>query len=248
MGRIGAGNLGAHYDRVFGLGTTNPPETNSFGNIVTNTNPRDDMVRDMKHIHKIAEDHNTFHHKAFYSMLYYASLVIANFLLFVISLAFGRTVLKEIAASGRLITTASLVFANAIFLLVAGGVFLLILTILAIPLFWVAIPALYYLANDSIQSFVLFMLSGTITLFFAVGKSALTVLAVAMLPSLTALLIGFIAYCLVRFQTFTYKCISGFMENLSTKNIYLMFAVLVALAVMFIDFFVRVLQFFFGFA
>ena len=227
MSVLGNGSLDVQYYRFFRYNGETNQTTNSFGKLVTTSNPKDDLIRDIKKLRGVILEHDRFSYKAFYSIVFYIVLFTTNVFLFIGSLAFGRTVLKEIAASGRLITTASLLFTNFFFIGSVGLAVLFILTILAIPLFWLLIPALLLLADESVGVIVSFMYSSAIALMFLLGNSTLIVLGIALLPSIFAMAIGFMSFLLTWNKELFHWLISRIVINILRTNIYVVVGVMV---------------------
>jgi hypothetical protein len=198
---IGHGSFSVYYDRLWhGDERSNNQTTNSSGKVVESTNTLESLVNDIKTFHNSIGKYNTKSCLITYSIGFYIVLFTTNIFLFIVSLAFCRTILREVAKSGRVITTFSLVFTNFVFVFSGSAILLLFLTILAIPLFWILIPYLYHISADSIFTVVVFLASAAFALLVTIGGSTKLVIFIALLPSLFAFIVGVFSLLAIKWR------------------------------------------------
>jgi len=199
---LGHGNLFIDYNRLWHLpdDNTTTQTTNSSGKIIESTNSLESLVNGIKTLHNSIKKYNNKSCLITYSIGFYVTLFAINIFLFIVSLAFCRTILREVAKSGRVITTFSLVFTNFVFVFGGSAVLLLFLTFLAIPLFWILIPYLYHIAEDSFFTVILFLISSAFALLVTIGGSTKLVIFIALLPSLFAFAVGLFSLLAIKWR------------------------------------------------
>jgi hypothetical protein len=132
---LGNGHLMVKYDRYFALTNNAHESTNFFGQVTKANNPMEELLNDVKMLRTSVAKYNTSKVIVIYSIVFYVTLFVVNAFMFVVSLAFCRTMLREIANSGRVITTISLVFTNIAFIFGCSCILVLVLAVLGVPLF-----------------------------------------------------------------------------------------------------------------
>ena len=212
--RLGNGGLSVNYRRFF-VDEQSTNQTTNSQSTVSSASLLEDLIKGIKKFHNTIAKYNSKFYMVAYSIGFYIVLFTVNALLFMFSLAFCRTILREVEKSGRIITTFSLVFTNLAFVLFSSCGLLLFLTIFAIPLFWLLIPVLYQISLDSLSTVVLFLISSAFALLLTIGNSAKIVLFIALLPSLFAAFVGL-------FSLFAIKWRNGF--HFIIKHLFIRFA------------------------
>jgi hypothetical protein len=185
---LGHGHLVVDYGRIFYAGSTNQT-TNGVGKIETAKDLMDKMVGEINQVHNYAGKLNRKSYVVIYSIAYFIVLFAANTILFVLSLAFCRTMLREVESSGKKITTLSLAFTNLVFVVGCSCFLLFFITLAAIPVFWMIIPILYQISAESISTVVVGLIVGCFALLVIIGNSTKIVLFIALLPSVFALFV-----------------------------------------------------------
>ena len=198
--QLGNGGLNVNYNRYFRTGAETNYVTNSFGYVTISTNPFDALCNDMKTFSRKAAKYDTLSYMLAYSTIFFLLLFTINAFLFVVSLVFCRVMLREIAATRRILSTASLIFTNVITVFSLCCFLLFFLTFLAIPLFWVLIPAMKVVADESLATIVVFLLSASITLWIMAGGSAKLVVLIAFLPSAFAGIVGLFTLLAIKWR------------------------------------------------
>jgi hypothetical protein len=226
---VGNGNLAIQYHRLFGFNSNTNKTTNSLGKVTISTTTLEDLVNDIKKLHNLTAKYNSKVYMVTYSIGFYIVLFTVNTFLFILSLAFCRTILREVEKSGRIITTFSLVFTNLVFVFGCSCVLLLFLTILAIPLFWLLIPVMYQVSADSLSTVVVYLASATFALLVTVGGSTKLVLFISLLPSMFAAFVGLFSLFAIKWRNGFYFIVKQLFIRLSQKN---PFAVLIGIIVL----------------
>jgi len=212
---IGNGQLNVGYMRVFrDTGRTNQDE-NIFGATTDYQNPFEEMSREMAAFRNAVGKYNTAGYTILYSIIYYIALLLANTVLFTISTAFCRVVLKEMVASGSIISAFCLVFTNVIVAIGLCLLILLIFTLIAIPILWLIIAVLAAISKTSLYAVIVFLLSASFLVWTMSGDPEKILVCITLLPTIIAALITgctFIAllgrnafYYFIRF--FVIRCI-----------------------------------------
>jgi hypothetical protein len=198
---VGHGNFYIKYGRRFADDTNDvPAQANGVADTSNLTNSISDMRTNLMQIHEKVAHYDTSTGTALYSAAFYIGVFGANILMFIVSLAFGRTILREVANSRRMITTGALLFTNLVFVFVSCCIFILILTILAIPLFWLLIPVMFHVSMESIYFTFAFLSSSAVFILMSIGTSTKIILFIALLPSCLALAVGACSWCLMRWR------------------------------------------------
>jgi hypothetical protein len=198
---VGHGNFYIKYGRRFADDTNDAPaQTNGVADLSNLTNSFSDMRTNLMQIHNKVAHYDTSTWTALYSAAFYIGIFGANILMFIVSLAFGRTILREVANSRRMITTGALLFTNFVFVVVACCIFILILTVLAIPLFWLLLPLMVQVSMDSLYFTSAFLLSSAMFILMSIGTSTKIILFIALLPSCLALAVGACSWGLMRWR------------------------------------------------
>jgi hypothetical protein len=99
------------------------------------------------------QKYNTTGHVIAYSAGYFLFLFVANVVLCFGSLVVCRVILREICATGRVVSAISLLISNFFCVLIIASVFLLLLLILSVPLFWILVPFACIVARASLAVF-----------------------------------------------------------------------------------------------
>jgi hypothetical protein len=137
-------------------------------------------------LQSLAERYGGAHWKAIYCAVFIAALLASNAMAFSLSVAFSRLVLHEIVASGRVFAACSLLALNLFIVTSIATLFLLFLTLIAYPVFWVLLPLAYILSKTSIY-WLLAMLFGSGIAVWAFGNPFLQMVSlIAFLPCITA--------------------------------------------------------------
>jgi len=197
---IGHGDFYYGYSRYFNRLEPHYFATNTFGVLYTNTDAYQDMVGEIKSVQKMVKRFNSTSYAFLYTVAFYFVLFITNTFLFILSLAFCRTILREIANSGRVITMLSLVFTNLTFIFVCSSLLILFLTFIAIPFFWVLVPALYAVSQESFFAFIGMMFSSAVALFILLGNSSKTIVFISLLPSIYAVGVAIMSLVFVKWR------------------------------------------------
>lgn len=197
---IGHGYVTIDYHRFSRIDDYANSLTNSIGHVTDSTNPIVELANEAKQFRQDVIKHDTTGDIVTYSIVYFLTLFIVNDLLFILSLAFCRMMLREIALSGRLLSTGSLVFTNAIIIFGLCSLVLFVFTIFAIPLFWFVIPFVYQASGESLYTIVVFCLSAAVTLWFLSGISVKLVALIAFLPSLFAGIVGLFSLLAIKWK------------------------------------------------
>jgi len=197
---IGNGQVTFSYMRHSEMyGPTNN-STNIFGNVIPSTNPIDDLWNDATAIRKRIMNADKTRYIATYSVVYFVVLFSANAFLFILSLGFCRVMLREIVAARRLVSTAALVAVNLVAVFATSCLVLLCFTFLAIPLFWVFLPFLLHMTNDSIPVFIVDIFASSVVLWWASATSAKLVVLIALLPSVFAFFVGLFSLLAIKWK------------------------------------------------
>jgi len=198
---IGHGHLVIDYYRVAKVGGYTNDLTNSSRNATNYTNPIVELANEAKQFKQNVINHNKLGDIITYSILYFLTLFLLNTFLFILSLAFCRMMLREIALSGRLLSITSLVFMNLIIVFSLCCLVLFFFTILAIPLFWFVIPFVYHCSDESLYTLTVFCLSTAFALWLLSGISVKLVALIAFLPSICAGIVGLFSLLAMKWKT-----------------------------------------------
>jgi hypothetical protein len=156
------------------------------------------------------------------------TLFFVNAILFLMATVFARIILREVAKSGRLVTTFALVFTNAVILFFTSVMVLLILTVLAVPLFWLLVPYFYLLAHHSMGTVLVYLLGGALSLFFEVGSSTKVVLLITFMPGSLALVVGLISLFAIKWPKAFYFLVKNVVIRCAEKNPFVVLGVTVS--------------------
>lgn len=180
---VGNGKITVLYDREF--------RADHWTNFLSNsTNPYVMLHDDMDRLSGLVSKFEKPSYFVLYSIFYFVALFAVNAFLFTVSLATCRVMLREIAASGRILSTIALVFTNVVTVLCLCLVLLLIFTVLAVPVFWLLIPVTFVVSSQSLSTLVAYLLAACIGLWIIAGGPAKIVVFIAFLPSFFAALVG----------------------------------------------------------
>lgn len=181
--QIGHGELIVYYQRYFPVAGKPFYSTNLLGDVENSTNPFDAMRKDMAKVTDAVAKYNKFSYAVVYSIAYYLVLFAVNAFLFIVSLASCRILLREIEVSGRILSTAALFVGNIIVIFSLSCLLLLFFTILAVPLFWIVIPYLVTISEESALTAAAYLISGAFAVWINTGTAAKLIVFITFLPS-----------------------------------------------------------------
>jgi hypothetical protein len=186
---LGHGGFTVTYQRYFEVGQTNT-STNDFGNVTSYANPLDEMSKEISAFRLEVSKYDTTFYVTAYSVIYFMALFVANNLLFILSLVICRTMLREVAITGRLISTFSMFFTNIVIVFVLCCFLLLCFTFIAVPILWLFIPTLYLWSEESLSAVVPLLSTAALTTWILSSGYAKLVVLIAFLPNLFAGIVG----------------------------------------------------------
>lgn len=160
----------------------------------------------LKELTEITKRFNTTGWTIVYSALFLTLLVLSNALLFYLALTFSRLILREIIAAHRFFSTIALLVTNFCFVLIISTVFLLFLTILAVPLVWYFMPLVYELSKDSFGMLILISAGGGVAAWIFVTPVLKIVTLIALLPCIFTLVVSLITGFAIASRNLLHKC------------------------------------------
>jgi hypothetical protein len=223
---LGHGLLTVGFSRGFGDETNTDIGTNSSANLPIATNTFEDLSTNLMHLHNRIANYDAAIYARIYSVGFYIVVFAVNVFMFIVSFAFGRTILREIANSRRVITTCALIFTNCFFVFVCVCALVLFLTLLAVPVFWLLVPYMYRVASDSIYLTCGFLLSTAIAILTSIGTSTKIMLFIAMLPSCFVICVSACTLCAIKWREQFHFVVKHLLIRCAEKN---PFAVLIGI-------------------
>lgn len=190
---------------------TNNTATNMTGSVKA-------TIHQLNTVHDMAKVYSSEKYVVLYSVSFYVIMFILNAFLFCLSMIFCKVAIREMAKAGGTISIMSLFFTNAFFVIVISSVLMVILTFIAIPLFWVAYPLLKYAAADSATLVVSFLLISGLCLLIAIGTTTKLVIFTSLIPSLFAGVVGLISGLTMKYRNAFYYITKYILIRLSQKS------------------------------
>jgi hypothetical protein len=164
------------------------------------------------------EKYNTASNALLYSAAFFLVIFLTNVFLCFGSLIICRLILREICASGRVISTLSLLLSNFFCLLIVSSVFLLLLLVLSIPLFWLLVPFASEVAKSSLAVFSM----STLALSFSIWGLNCTPLnliaAIAFLPFFFSLFATFFSLIAIIGRNWIHTVVSTFLLRCAERS------------------------------
>ena len=203
-------NLSISQTNLLSLSTNSQP-----------SNPQADLQKQiadgMKGLVQITNRFNTPGWTLVYSIAFLSILIISNAILFYLVLTFSRLILREIIAAARLFSTIALLVTNFCFVLFVSTFFLLLLSILGIPLVWYIMPLVYQISQDSFGMLFLIVSAAGVAAWIFVSPVLKIVTLIAMLPSVLTLAVTVITGLAIAARNLLHKLVSAvllrFAEN-----------------------------------
>jgi hypothetical protein len=162
--------------------------------------------------------YDTTKNAVIYSIAYYLILFIANVILCFGSLVLCRKVLREICATGRVVTTISLLVSNFFCLLIPSSIFLLSLLILSVPLFWILIPYVGVLAKESLLVFTTSVLGLSFTIWILNCVPLNLMAVIAFLPFFFSLFATFFSLITMLGRNWIHSFVSAVLLRCAEKS------------------------------
>ncbi len=229
MDPVGHGRLTVSFGRSFGEGTNADIGSNSLVNLPIATNTFDELSTNLMYFHNRIANYDSAVYARMYSIGFYIAVFAANTFMFVVSLAFGRTILREIANSRRIITTCALIFTNCFFVFACACALVLFLTLLAVPVFWLAIPFIYQVSSESLYFTCGFLISTAIAILMSIGNSTKIIIFIALLPSCLAIFVSLCSLFAFRWRNQFHYVVKVLLIRCAEKNPFVVLIGIIAL-------------------
>ena len=181
---------------------------------------RQQSQRILAFVHKYLKFANEIHAKEIYSLLFYIALGIINALVFYISLAVGRFMLREVTATGRLPLIWVLTWAHASIIFIFCSFSLLLLSVLSMPVLIFFATVLIGIAFIFKSFFLITWTSvNGIALAWIMSSNALRAsVIIAFIPSVLLYIPVFITKVALRFPISFRKSINWILNRMSEKG------------------------------
>ncbi len=213
FGDIRNGGVTVYFRKFYKMDSTNTTMLHTNMASVINA-----TIEQLNTLHNMAKTYTSKKYVILYSIAFYVVMFILNAFLFCLSMVFCKVAISEMSKSGGLISILSLFFTNAFFVIVISSVLMVILTFIAIPLFWVAYPLLKYAAADSAFMVVSFLLLSGFVLLVSIGTTTKLVIFTSLIPSLFAGIVGLFSILTIKYRNAFYYITKFVLIRLSEKS------------------------------